>query len=164
VRLDPHSYADSEQPQTRSIDLSLRADFAARVLDGEIALHFRAPGEGPLDLDTRALTVRAVTALDGAPLRHELFAAEPILGARLRVELPAGTRGVRVRYSTSPAASALQWLDEAQTSGKQPFLYSQSQPIHAPPATNGDASPLHTTSCQATDQVPLEDHVQHHDW
>ncbi len=131
MRLDPHSYADSEQPQTRSIDLSLRADFAARVLDGEIALHFRAPGEGPLDLDTRALTVRAVTALDGAPLRHELFAAEPILGARLRVELPAGTRGVRVRYSTSPAASALQWLDEAQTSGKQPFLYSQSQPIHA---------------------------------
>jgi len=131
MRLDPHSFADSGQPQTRSIDLELRADFGARVLEGEVALHFRSPGAGPLDLDTRDLSVRAVSALDGTPLRHELSAPEPILGARLRVELPAGSRGVRIRYATSPAATALQWLDPSQTTGKQPFLYSQSQPIHA---------------------------------
>jgi aminopeptidase N len=131
MRLDPHSYADTEQPQTRSIDLWLRADFDRRVLDGEIALHFRAPGSGPIDLDTRELRIHSVASLDGLPLPYEIFAPEPIVGSRLRVELPAGSRGIRIRYRTSEEASALQWLEPGQTAGKQPFLYSQSQPIHA---------------------------------
>src|ERR1700694_659374 len=121
MRLDPHSYADTAQPQTRSIDLTLRADFDRRVLEGEIALHFRVPGFGPLDLDTRELRIDAVTLLDGTPLPHDLFATEPILGA------PA----VRVRSTTSRAATALQWLDPSQTPGGKPFLFSQAQPIHA---------------------------------
>src|ERR1700730_11466627 len=129
--LDPHSYADTAQPQTRSIDLTLRADFDRRVLEGEIALHFRTPGFGPLDLDTRELRIDAVTLLDGTPLPHDLFAPEPILGARLRIDLPRGAAGVRVRYATSPAATALQWLEPSQTAGGQPFLFSQAQPIHA---------------------------------
>jgi len=131
MRLDPHSYADIAQPQTRSIDLTLRADFDRRILEGEIALHFRAPGVGPLDLDTRELRIDAVTLLDGTPLPHDLFAPEPILGARLRIDLPRGAEGVRVRYATSPAATALQWLEPSQTAGGQPFLFSQAQPIHA---------------------------------
>src|SRR2546429_8046013 len=102
MRLDPHSFADSDQPQTRSIDLSLRADFAARVLEGEIVLRFRAPGGGPFDLDTRDLALRSVMSLDGAPLRHQLSAPEPILGARLRVELPPGTAGGRPPRAPSP--------------------------------------------------------------
>ena len=131
MRLDPHSYADADQPQTRSIDLALRVDFDRRVLEGEIALHFRAPGGGHLDLDTRELRIEAVESLDGAPLAYELSGPEPILGARLRIDLPRGARGVRIRYATSPAATALQWLEPGQTAGNQPFLYSQSQPIHA---------------------------------
>jgi aminopeptidase N len=131
MRLDPHSYADLDQARTRSIDLAIRVDFATRTLDGEIALHFHEPGDGPLDLDTRDLRIDAVTSLEGAPLRHELAAAQPILGSRLRVTLPGRIAGVRVRYGTSPAASALQWLEPAQTAGGQPFLYSQCQPIHA---------------------------------
>src|SRR5438132_462944 len=131
MRLDPHSYADSDQPQTRDVDLALRADFQHRMLEGEITLRFREPGGGAIDLDTRELRIDAVTALDGAPLRYELAAAEAILGARLRVTLPAGARGLRIRYRTSPTASALQWLEPSQTAGKEPFLFSQCQPIHA---------------------------------
>jgi leukotriene-A4 hydrolase len=131
VRLDPHSYADSDQPQTRAIDLALRADFQHHTLEGEVTLRFGAPGGGPIDLDTKELRIEAVTALDGAPLRYELAPADPILGARLRVNLPAGARGLRIRYGTSPTASALQWLEPPQTAGKEPFLFSQCQPIHA---------------------------------
>src|SRR5437764_1494421 len=43
ARLDPHSYADSEQPQTERIELELRVDFGTSVLKGEIVLHFAIP-------------------------------------------------------------------------------------------------------------------------
>ena len=132
ARLDPHSYADTEQARTERIELKLRVDFAARTLSGECALHFREPGAGPLDLDTRGLAIESVTDLVEKPIRYDLQKPEPILGARLRVELPGGTAGIRVRYSTSPDATALQWLTPAQTAGGlHPFLYSQCQPIHA---------------------------------
>jgi leukotriene-A4 hydrolase len=131
MRPDPHSYAEADQPQTRSIDLALRADFDRRVLEGEITLRFREPGGGPLDLDTRDLRIDSVASLEGAPLRFLLGPPEPILGSRLRVDLSPGAKGVRIRYATSPQATALQWLAPSQTAGDQPFLYSQSQPIHA---------------------------------
>jgi leukotriene-A4 hydrolase len=132
ARLDPHSFSDSEQAVTQRIDLSLRVDFAQRVLTGDAVLRFREASAGPLDLDTRDLRIAAVETLDGAPIQHDLAAPERILGARMRVQLPPGSHAIRIRYSTSPAASALQWLDPSQTAGgQQPFLYSQCQPIHA---------------------------------
>src|SRR5437763_12376160 len=106
IRLDPHSYADVGQARTRSIDLALRVDFSRRTLEGEIALHLQTPGGGKLDLDTRDLRIDAVTSFDGSPLRYELAPAQPILGSRLRVTLPSGAAGLRIRYGASPAASA----------------------------------------------------------
>ncbi|HLL52742.1 MAG TPA: M1 family metallopeptidase [Myxococcaceae bacterium] len=132
ARLDPHSYTDDQQPQTRELEWRARVDFTQRTLECEVSLVFEQPGEGPLDLDTRELTIHEVTDPSGAPLRFELAPADPVLGARLRLELPAGTRKVRIRYRTSPGASALQWLTPAQTfGGKEPFLFSQCQQIHA---------------------------------
>src|SRR5436853_542434 len=79
MRADPHSYADDRHAQTRSIELSLRVDFAARVLEGEVLLRFRAPAAaGPLDLDTRDLRIDSVSGDDGAPLDlRALMAAAP---------------------------------------------------------------------------------------
>lgn len=132
ARLDPHSFAEAGQPITERIDLALRVDFARHVLSGEAILRFREPSEGPLDLDTRDLRIDAAEAIDGTPLRYELSPPEPILGARMRVQLPPGTRSIRIRYATARNASALQWLEPSQTAGGQhPYLYSQCQPIHA---------------------------------
>lgn len=131
-RLDPHSYADTSQPQTESIDWNARVDFDARIVEGEAALHFVATGSGELDLDTRDLKVTSVSDSSGAPLKWSLGDPDPILGQRLGIGLGEGTGGVRIRYSTSPQASALQWLEPAQTFGGQhPFLFSQGQAIHA---------------------------------
>jgi aminopeptidase N len=131
ARLDPHSFADSSQPQTRSIELRLAVDFSSRTLTGEATLRFQQPGAGSIDLDTRELEIFSVRSLDGAALPFALSPAEPILGARLRIELPPEARGVRIAYRTSPQATALQWLEPEQTASRKPFLFSQCQPIHA---------------------------------
>jgi leukotriene-A4 hydrolase len=135
MRLDPHSYADTEQPRTVRLDLDLRVDFARQQLRGMAELAFAEPSGGPLDLDTRDLAIEQVIDLSGRPLPftlHSPDAALPALGSRLRILLPPATSAVRVRYATSPGASALQWLTPAQTAGgKHPYLYSQCQAIHA---------------------------------
>ena len=130
--IDPHSYADSDQPRTRHLVLDLAVDFAAHRLEGSATLVLAAPSAGPLDLDAKGLEIRSVVTGTGAPVPFSLAPAEEILGQRLRLELPAGTGAVTLRYVTSPDAAALQWLAPEQTAGKkQPFLFSQCQAIHA---------------------------------
>ncbi|MBI2789686.1 MAG: M1 family metallopeptidase [Elusimicrobia bacterium] len=132
ARVDPHSYFDDAQPRTKSWRLRLRADFERKVLRGEATLLFAAAAKGTLDLDTKGLTVERVVAEGGAPVPFELGPEEPILGRRLRLDLPAGTRSATVFYETSPASAGLQWLSPEQTEGKRlPFLFSQCQAIHA---------------------------------
>jgi leukotriene-A4 hydrolase len=132
ARLDPHSYTDDRQPQTESIALRARIDFAERVLHGDVTLAFREVADGRLDLDTRDLTIDSVADPEGRALPFVVHPAEPILGARLAIELAGPTRAVRIRYRTSPDASALQWLEPAQTAGgTHPYLFSQCQAIHA---------------------------------
>jgi aminopeptidase N len=132
ARLDPHSYTDDDQPQSESLVLVARVDFAERVLHGDVAIAFREVRDGRLDLDTRDLAIDSVADPEGRALPFTLHEAEPILGARLSIELAGPTRGVRIRYRTSPYASALQWLEPAQTAGgRHPYLFSQCQAIHA---------------------------------
>jgi len=132
ARLDPHSYNDSTQPETETLDWKARVDFRTRRLHAEATLTLKEASAGPLDLDTRDLQIRGVVDPSGRPLPYILSPPEPILGSRLRVELPPGLRQLTVRYRTAPEASALQWLTPSQTAGGQhPFLYSQCQAIHA---------------------------------
>ena len=133
-RLDPHSFTDSDDPQTARFDLLACVDFEARVVKGNVTLFLTAsPSQSvKFDLDTRDLTIFRVVDEADVPLPWELSPAEPILGSRLRVTLPCGTRSLTIAYSTSPDASALQWLSPPQTAGGvHPFLFSQCQAIHA---------------------------------
>ncbi|HXU69332.1 MAG TPA: M1 family metallopeptidase [Polyangia bacterium] len=129
MRRDPHSYADDEQAAVEHLSWDVDVDFESRTLQCSADLRLRGASD-LVDLDTRDLTIEAVD--DGkSALGWELAEAQPILGARLRVHANGATR-VRIRYRTSPTASALQWLTPAQTAGGvQPFLFSQCQAIHA---------------------------------
>ncbi|HWB86647.1 MAG TPA: M1 family metallopeptidase [Bryobacteraceae bacterium] len=123
-----HSWSRPEEVRVRHLDLDLDVQFDRRMLDGTVTLHFERMSAGDLILDTRELIIHSVENALG----FELGATDPVLGAPLTIHVPDGEGWVRVKYSTSPGASALQWLDPQQTAGKtHPFLYSQSQAIHA---------------------------------
>ena len=126
--MDIHSWSRPDEVRVRHLELELNVDFQEKVLAGSVTLRFDPVSHSELVLDTRDLVIKAV---DNA-LGFDLGTRDPILGAPLRIRLTPGTSWVKVRYSTTPAASGLQWLEPAQTAGKRrPFLYSQSQAIHA---------------------------------
>lgn len=152
---DPHSWSDLEQGITETVELRLRTDFRERRLEGSAVLRFRAPLKGgPLDLDTRGLSIASCLA-DGAPAGFSLSVGDAIRGERLRVDCPAGTRSLEIRYATSPEASALQWLSAEQTAGrKHPYLFSQCQAIHARSMVPLQDTPVARIRYKAEIEVP----------
>jgi aminopeptidase N len=155
ARTDPHSYFDDSQPRTRHLGLELEVDFEGRSLYGWAMLDLGEPSSGPLDLDTKGLEIHSVEGEDEADIPFELAEEEPVLGRRLRLDLPPGTRRVTVEYSTSPHAIGLQWLDPAQTEGKRhPFLFSHFQPIHARTCIPCQDSPRARVTYRAAVTVP----------
>lgn len=136
---DAHSYAEPERVRITAIALDLDADFRRRTLSGtaELTLDWRDPEATELVLDSRELAIARVEARDGRGrwrrVGHALAPADPVLGSRLAIAtgLPQPS-AVRIRYSTAPTASGLQWLGPEQTLGREaPFMFSQSQAIHA---------------------------------
>ncbi len=144
--VDVHSAARPTEVVVRHVGLDLTVDFEARVLSGIASMQIeRLDPTAVLRLDTRGLEVSKVEVAQSpphapanpdawAPTTWKLEDASPIFGAPLVVTLPPGgtANAVRIHYRTSPGATGLQWLSPAQTAGgKAPFLYSQSQAIHA---------------------------------
>jgi leukotriene-A4 hydrolase len=151
--LDVHSHARPDEVQVVAMGARWRVSFEERALEGAVVLALtRHRGDAPLRLDTRDLEVGAVEIASGAGgswsgaptdlLESRTWErtpwsfgrSDPILGHELVVALPPdpAVTLVRIHYRASPQASGLQWLEPRQTAdGTHPFLYSQSQAIHA---------------------------------
>jgi hypothetical protein len=88
ARFDPHSWCDSDQPETESLDLQLRVDFHSHTLAGEVTLQLRAsslaPRGGPLDLDTRGLAIVSIESVAGKKLPYSLESPDPSCRCRTR--------------------------------------------------------------------------------
>lgn len=156
ARLDPHSVTDDTQPATRHLDWRATIDFATQRLSCVATLHFHAaaPVAVALDLDARDLEVDTVT-VDGAAITFEALPKDAVLGTPLRVHLPPRAASVTLTYRTSATASALQWLAPAQThGGKQPYLFSQCQAIHARSLVPCQDTPARRISYAAQLTVP----------
>jgi len=135
---DEHSYAEPEKVRLRDLALNLFVDFGTRTLRGsaDLALSWQDETARELVLDTRDLTIERVLGRRGDSgwrrLDFSLDAPDPIFGSALRIKMSRQYDVVRVRYRTAQTASGLQWLEPSMTvGGKQPFLFSQSQAIHA---------------------------------
>ena len=150
---DPHSFARPDEARVTHMGLDLAVDFDAHVLTGVVTLAItRRADARQLVLDTRDLSIERVEVATGplrlsieTPLRlagaddlgyrdttWQLGGLHPVLGQPLLIDLPATVDRVRITYRTSPSASGLQWLTPEQTADHlAPFLYTQSQAIHA---------------------------------
>ncbi len=136
--IDEHSYAEPAKVATSDIALDLALDFASKTIAGTAiyTLDWKDPAATQLVLDTRDLSIEKAEGESApgqwTPLKFALAPADKVLGSKLTIEVPARNARVRVVYKTSPGASGLQWLEPSMTEGKQqPFMFSQSQQIHA---------------------------------
>ncbi len=134
---DESSYAQPDKVVIKDLALDLTVDFDKKEIAGTATytLDWKDKSATQLVLDTRALTIEKVEGEAGgqwAPLQYALADADKIYGSKLTIETPQRNATVRIAYRTSPEASGLQWLDPAMTEGKRlPFMFSQSQAIHA---------------------------------
>lgn len=136
--VDEHSFAQPDKVRITDLALDLALDFDKKTLSGTATytLDWIDKTATQLVLDTRDLTIVKAEGLgaDGtwSPLTFALSDKDKVLGSALTIQAPTRPAKIRVTYSTSPEASGLQWLEPAMTEGKrQPFMFSQSQQIHA---------------------------------
>ena len=155
---DVHSYARPHEVAVSHIDLDLTADFDQQQLIGRATLTLDRRGDADtLHLDTRQLTIRAVSLDDDIETTFALGEEDPWLGQELTIDLQPETKRVHVHYETHPEAAAVQWLTPAQTTdGKHPFLFTQSQAILARSWVPCQDSPGVRFTYSATVRVPPE--------
>lgn len=162
-RADVHSYARPDQIRVNHVALDLTVNFGERRLEGSATLRIvrqpECPTGTPLILDDRGLSIDSVELIkpdaSSEPLKYRFGTSKPVLGRPLLVDVPDHAQVVRVHYRTTDNATALQWLDPAGTAGgKQPFLFTQSQAVHARSWIPLQDSPAIRVTYEATIHVP----------
>eukprot|EP01029_Cantina_marsupialis_P028276 TRINITY_DN775948_c0_g1_i1.p1 TRINITY_DN775948_c0_g1~~TRINITY_DN775948_c0_g1_i1.p1 ORF type:complete len:661 (+),score=196.27 TRINITY_DN775948_c0_g1_i1:322-2304(+) len=143
---DPCSCSNPNKIRVKHNDLKLEVDFDAQIVRGicEMECEVLSKNCKELSLDTRDLVIKNVFVKNAGPNSflmndnppHETFGAElkiP-LGDFNNVYCKAGEKMVKiaVEFETKPCSSAIQWLKAEQTAGKKhPYMFTQSQAIHA---------------------------------
>ena len=140
---DYFTFANVDDFTTEHLSINLDVNFETEELSGSATLAMRNKGTAAKEivLDTRDLTIERVSFVSPAgetvPTAHRFGNADMIMGTPLIIDLPAQFQDdellrLRIDYRTSPASTALQWLPpELTAGGEYPYLFTQSQAIHA---------------------------------
>ena len=133
TNIDSHSFAQPQNVVVKHLQLDLTVDFKTKQLVGFAELTIENLTQAnELHLDSRDLKIETVKLDDGTISTFEIMPEVPFLGSEIIIKIKPSTKKVKISYSTSPQAAAVQWLDPEQTAGgKNPFLFTQSQAILA---------------------------------
>jgi leukotriene-A4 hydrolase len=134
---DFSTHSNYEFFQISQIDINWDVSFEKKVLSGSVthAVKVKSSGADFISFDVRDLDIERVL-FNETEADWSIETGNEALGDALRVSL-AGFEDhqefdVTIFYTTSPSASAIQWLTTEQTSGKtHPYLFTQCQAIHA---------------------------------
>lgn len=126
---DTSSYARPDEARVRHVALDLTADFDRKRLHGKATLDIVARADArEIVLDSKGLVIQRVRA-GASETTFALGENHPDKGAPLTIQLN-GARRIEIEYESAENASALQWLEPAQTASNKRFLFSQGQSIH----------------------------------
>jgi len=165
---DYFSFANTDQFVTEHLSLDLTVDFEAEALYGSATLQIRRIGTDATEiiLDTRDITIETASFVSASGelmnAEHRFGETHSIMGTPLFVNIPTDIRQaeevtLRIDYRTSPKSTALQWLPAELTAGlEHPFLFSQSQTIHARSWIPLQDTPVVRTAYTATIHTPPE--------
>lgn len=134
---DWHTFSNYDAVITTHLHFDLNVDFKNSQLKGYVEHSIAPTARMPetLDLDTRALDIHSASIQSNGvweKTSFKLAKEDSVRGQKLSVTLKPNTSKVRIYYNSRPEASGLQWLKPEQTAGKKyPFMFSQSQAIHA---------------------------------
>ncbi|XP_051156421.1 leukotriene A-4 hydrolase isoform X2 [Leptopilina boulardi] len=139
---DPNSFSRPDLVGVTHHHLKLTVNFEKNTLKGHVILDAERKNKtaDSLILDVRNITLLSITnEKDNSKLDYSV--GETVsFGSKLNIKLPTESEcedgktryKIKIEYETSSKATALQWLDPKQTSGKKyPYLFSQCQAIHA---------------------------------
>ena len=128
---DHHTYAQPEEAVITHLNWDADIDFKSSIIKATAEYEIKtSAGAEKIILDINGINIISVADQSDAVLNYEIGAEKEFLGNPLIIELNDNTSKIKIAYSTSPDAEALQWLNAQQTSAEtMPFLFTQSQAI-----------------------------------
>lgn len=132
IEKDVHTLSNADSVTINHLDLNIKVSFEQKQISGSATWSIEnKTQQKELKLDTYDLSIDSVF-VDGQKVEYRLDSPVQYLGSALHIPILANTDLVTIYYRTGKNAEALQWLDPQQTlSKKYPFLYTQSESIHA---------------------------------
>lgn len=130
---DPHTYSAPAEAVVKHLTWHASIDFTSKTISAIARWEIHNLNNADVVIfDTKDLGIETVWLDGGDSTEFRLGEKDELLGQPLAVMIRPTTKHVNIKYTTSPAAEALQWLTPAQTAGKtSPFLFTQSQAILA---------------------------------
>lgn len=132
-RVDHHSFAKPEKAKSTHLSLALIADFDKKILSGSVTHKIENNDAEEIIFDAKNLKINSVFISDGNEEKEASFKLgneEKHLGSSLTIPIDKNTIEVKINYSTTEGASAVDWLEPIQTTDKKkPFLFTQGQAI-----------------------------------
>jgi aminopeptidase N len=134
---DWHTFSNYQTVVSTHVHLDVKVDFNSKQIAGFIEHQLKAlkSDVNQLVVDTRDLDIHKAEILRGetwVSTDFKLGDKDKVRGSKLTIAIKPNTQKVRIYYNSRPEASGLQWLTPVQTAGKKhPFMFSQSQAIHA---------------------------------
>ena len=129
---DLHTLSNADSISMKHLSLDLEINLQAKSLGGWAIWDIdNSKSATTLRLDNNNLKVDSVL-VDGKYSPFSFGEKQEHLGAALLIPIEKTSKKVAIKYAASEGATALQWLEASQTTGKKhPFLYTQSESIYA---------------------------------
>ncbi len=127
-----HSYSNYQDVQPTHLDWDVNVNFNEKVLQATATWHFtNTKKSNKLILDIANLKIEEVS-INKQKVAFTVGENNEILGQSLTIPINITDSIVAIKYQTTSAGAALQWLTPQQTASKtMPYLFTQCEAINA---------------------------------